>query len=123
MYTIYRNYKQLIRHLKHTKQVVIHDSILPIANKIEGLRGISMILEALPSGQVVRVMRYTPPQRPLLGTVQLPKGGVYPVVGVKASPHTGINYLMIDLGQDRIIYRNQEQVEMYTAKWDTQVAA
>ena len=80
MYTMYKNYKQLIKHLKHAKKIAIHGNVLPIAEKITTCRYVSMDAEFV-NGDPVMFMTYRKPQCPVIGHAITASGVRFDVVG------------------------------------------
>lgn len=98
MYTIYRNYKQLIQHVKRAKKIYIHDSVLPIAEKLVTCKGITISLE-IENSKAMRVMRYTAPKQSIIGYARVDWAGtgnfackLYDVVAIRE------NHILVDTG-------------------------
>ena len=101
MYTNYRNYDQLIRHLKHSKMVYIHDNLVKdltdprsIVGRVLKCKNVSMAMETetitfedkTTVSITRRVMRYTPKKPSAIGYAVMPNGITYPVIGKQMSP-------------------------------------
>lgn len=124
MFTSYTSYKSLIKNLKRSRKIVIHDSVLPLAEKLAKLEHVKMNDETTalhipgpdekPIVKLVtnRVLRYKPPQQKVIGEIVTSSGVRHSVVDCTAYPSYAIFFIVE--GMHGTFGINSERVASYT---------
>lgn len=113
MYTMYRNYSQLIKDVKRRKKVIIHNDIKHIAEKVATCKHITMQTELI--GMTLEtVLRYNAPAPDAIGTATLPNGVTYPVIGIDYTTSTKTKVLKLHIGNGLVTHKTIAQLKSYS---------